>query len=714
MSKMNFDVEKILTDEYLDSFLSQIVNKITEFNGRLVKTYSFDEIVSMSNEEISILFDRYGVSTSEIMKHKNSSFSMLSAYSDLFPMSNTRSMEKYELTKRNVQLSINELNSKIDLSNAKIREDVSKLTDISNLVKVIAGIIKKDEVLLEDEIVNLREHIIKSNLSDSQKFSLSYILSKYLISKNISLLSRTTIVKKDEVVDTDEFESALTDVYEDVEYSHKETNDEIKGEVKESKYIDTIVKYYKKYEELFKNSGLGDNLEEILFTAQSISADISISNGSISKDDFSIQMASLLYILKTIDYDNDIVASALEELDDMDKLYDEFIHISNANNNLLEQIKDTVNLMKSKALNSDMKEVVEFLEELMLELRKHIITEERRKSIEEEYNSLCNQFLNLQDKEKILFNLENLKMMVEDRLSSSSYSSNTSNDFEKMANLQNSLDEMIDLVKKNGINEELLETIKNITYEIENFDKGLNPGAIGDKTTLKGFVLFDFDENNVPYVVSDLDPNSKRNLIDKSIEPRKLVAGYKSYDKLISDLLLLGEPEKLVYNDSQGFNTDRISSPLYNGTLSRTQKFTTGMYKIRPQRNGVARFIEQKVVLYPNTEVYNQVTGIIKEILPNVDFVDDENLQLYINFASLMKRSDESGHKEAMKRYDRQSSLYKLFISDNKDRLTDKECDLLREIVKMTLNAYSDLSSKNPLLEFGIIEKIGGKKNRGL
>ena len=38
-------------------------------------------------------------------------------------------------------------------------------------------------------------------------------------------------------------------------------------------------------------------------------------------------------------------------------------------------------------------------------------------------------------------------------------------------------------------------------------------------------------------------------------------------------------------------------------------------------------------------------------------------------------------------------------MTDDKESLTDKECELLKEIVKMSLNAYYDLSKKNQMLE---------------
>jgi len=112
--------------------------------------------------------------------------------------------------------------------------------------------------------------------------------------------------------------------------------------------------------------------------------------------------------------------------------------------------------------------------------------------------------------------------------------------------------------------------------------------------------------------------------------------------------------------------------------------------------------------------LYKQVTDIIKEIVPNVEFVDSKDVYLYINFASSMKRQDVDTYTKAMKRYDRKSLLYSLFIEDKgKERLSEKECDLLKECIHMTFESYSQLEKINPNLKFDIIKQMGEVKTRG-
>ena len=55
-----------------------------------------------------------------------------------------------------------------------------------------------------------------------------------------------------------------------------------------------------------------------------------------------------------------------------------------------------------------------------------------------------------------------------------------------------------------------------------------------------------------------------------------------------------------------------------------------------------------------------------------------------------------------------------MFIDDkSKEQLSDKECDLLRDIINMSLDAFDKLEKKNTNLHFDVIKQIGGVKTRG-
>ena len=54
------------------------------------------------------------------------------------------------------------------------------------------------------------------------------------------------------------------------------------------------------------------------------------------------------------------------------------------------------------------------------------------------------------------------------------------------------------------------------------------------------------------------------------------------------------------------------------------------------------------------------------------------------------------------------------FIEDNdKEELSSQECDILKDIINMTLDAFLKLEKLNPNLHFDVIKQIGGVKSRG-
>ena len=272
-------------------------------------------------------------------------------------------------------------------------------------------------------------------------------------------------------------------------------------------------------------------------------------------------------------------------------------------------------------------------------------------------------------------------------------------------------------IRNNELIDEILLEIKSYFDKINEIELSLKasvelPKEDNKKVVLNGFVLCDFNKDNKSYVLSDLDLSSK--MIDKSIEPNKLKKGFESYSKLINDLFLIGNTEKLDNNDSQGFNTDRLNEPVYRDPKNRTHENETGMYRMKYDRNGVERFIEQRVVLHHDTKIYQQVVEIIKGILSNIEFDSSKDLNLYINFASLMKLTETDGYSDAIKRYDRHSPLYKMFIEDkNKEQLTDGECELFKDIVNMSLDSFLELEKVNSNLHFDVIKQMGGVKTRG-
>lgn len=709
MLVMKIDIERILQLDYLNSCLLQINANIEEIKSNTVEHYDFNTIVAMNEESIKILFNKYGVDYHNVIEYKNSVFLEDFEYADLFPLSVAASLEKKKKLEQTVLTVISELNSKIDLVNDNIRKSVSLMEQNLNLINEIIRIVSSDKRFTLEEINAFSQMIIKSNLSDDDKFNLSYVISKYLIEKNRTLLEKISpIIEEDTRKETLDFEQSLSDVYDELD-SDKDSDK------KESPHLEIINKYYGKYEELFKQTGLGDNLDDALVVANELSVGLSHEIDSIAKEDFCIEIANLLHLLKFMYDDADIVSEALSELEKLDNLYDEYISILDNNDRLLIDVnvdREFIDLLEIDS--SDKKKIADQLKKIFNELKDNIISSKRREEIEKEYSNLKPEIEKLREKVNILTSLFKLKESIENKITSlsRSVSSSNSNLYEVLIELQEKISILIDKVEEHGIDDNILMSIDEVSKQFDGIEMPTTSTKENESVghvKLKGFVLFDFDEDNVPYVVNDLDPKSKDNNIDITIEHGKLAAGLREYCKLIKDLLLIGKPEILA-NGSPSY----IDTILYNIYVDN-KNHSTSMVRIRPLRNSVARFVEQKVLLLPGTEIFEQVTGIIKEILPNVEISPDEEFSLYVNFASGMKQTDVELYEHSKRRYNLQSPLHKMLIADSgKKKLTDEQCKLLREFIHMSLDAYSKLEKKNPMVKFDVIDQIGGKKTYGI
>ena len=285
-----------------------------------------------------------------------------------------------------------------------------------------------------------------------------------------------------------------------------------------------------------------------------------------------------------------------------------------------------------------------------------------------------------------------------------------------LSSLQNKLLQYENLILSerefDEVNKELLSCftdIDNIKMRLVNkkYDTENNLNNI----LLRGFVLCDFDEENQPYILSDLEPSKKNKMIDASIEPKKVKKGYEDFSRLINDLFMFGNTEKLDNNDGQG-NTERVCDAVWYDPNERTKK--TGMYRIKWDKVGVERFVEQRIVLHTGTVMYEQVINIIREIVPNVLFDSSMDVNLYINYASALKRDDKGLYNVAINRFDRRSPLYKLFnVPKNKTELSNEECELLKDIIHASLDAFSKLKDINPDVHVDVIKQIEEGRTRG-
>ena len=292
--------------------------------------------------------------------------------------------------------------------------------------------------------------------------------------------------------------------------------------------------------------------------------------------------------------------------------------------------------------------------------------------------------------------------------------------FEKLNDLQKTVLDVKREVDENllsvGRFNELVENLNNIFREINLLEEGnlqnSNMTVNNNMIPIKSFVLFDYYDNGkefVPYVVSDLNPKSKSNLIDNSFDRGQLGCGFKDFEELINDLILLGEPRYIEASSSSiSSNQGKIVNRVYYDNNNEKE---TGILRIRPRNNSILRFFEQKVMIKPGTKVFEQIKNIILKYLPNVQISDDEEFGIFINYASCFKMADEGLYDVAISRRDKKKSyLVQTFVDNfkNKTEFSDEECKMFEQMVILTLNAYEDLRKNNDNFSFSIIDSMGG------
>lgn len=681
---MRYDINNLLDLDYLNNTISQLENEVNVFKNQLVESYDMDDLRKLDIDEINGIFLKYDISFANIIQYLNSDFINQDwEFADLFADDIEYSKELEEKLKEMALLELEKLNDAINLNNQKILEEINNIeSDILSLKKILE-ILDDNYFVLEEDIKWLVEFTDKQNCNLSELYRFSSEISKFLISKNKEILENKA--KKDER----EFETSLDDIY---------GKDE---EIQESIYLEEIKKYYNKYRVMFDMINLGSELDEIMELSNELSMGIEKINSS---DDFCISLGSLFYKIYNAE-DNMEIEKLFTEIITLDNFYEENMNRANL---LLIEIENFVNRIKRIPVGYL---TVDFYDKMigLLGLYKKQILENIFNSLIydeivdllEKSNKTVNQVTYLTELNNEIINLLNS--------ASSSLSELTNQNYLELSNIQTDILYYIDIVMHDGYNLDAEKVYNDYLVLMEKYKR--EEIIEDEKINLNGFVLFDFDEGNTPYVISDLDPHSKYNLIDVSILHGKCDSGFQDYSDLINDILLYGVP-RAVYGDSNNNYLYKLITPVYSDKNSR--KNHTGMIRIRPSKSSLVRFISRDVVLKPGTQIHNQVINLLKEILPNIEVDNTKEFKLVVNFASSMKGSSDESYRECMLRYDRRSPLYRLFFSDmSKDKLSEKEYDLLRDIIHMSLDAYFKLEKVNERLQFDIIRQVGGKNTYG-
>lgn len=683
---MKYDINKLLDLDYLNEILSNFNNELNQLSFSFSDFYNLEDFTKMDIDKINSLFRTYNIDNSNLIQYLQNDFIDDEwEFADLYSEDISLSIEQKSNLKNRAIAEIGKLNSVIVIEktkNDKKRELIEReIINVKNLIRIF----DETTMISEEDVLWLYSFLSAQNFTNAEKYNFSSVIVKLLISKNRDLS------QKENEENLQEFETKLDDIY-----STEETID--------INYDECIFTYYSKYKIFFDEVQLGGTLEDVIDIGSSLGDEVQSIN---SLDDFCIKFVSLLGKLHNarITGDEDLYKIIETELQKLDQFFE-------THKNNVSSLKNDVDNLLSKINYLDVDE--DFLDELVLEL------EEFKKEFSVSFVELssldricvrCN-FINQTLNQ--LFNLTESNRRISDLLKPSKIE-HTGDYYTKLSGLRSEIMCLIDKVIKDGYSEVIEASYNGVCKEIKNYqidESSVSSLDSSKKVQLSGFVLFDIGPDNELYVLKDLNNKDKNTLIDNSIIANKLNSGFSDYSNLIRDLLLYGAPEALHNGTTNAYADKIMGSVFYDEAGNRS----TGMVRIRPTRSSIVRFVCKEVVLTPGSEIYTQVTNLLSEMLPSLIIDESKSFSLFINFSSALKKSSTGSYDEAIKRYDRKGPLYKLFFTnknDQKQSLSDEELNLLREIIKMTLEGYYDLEKYNDKLRFDIITQIGGKKTRG-
>lgn len=260
-----------------------------------------------------------------------------------------------------------------------------------------------------------------------------------------------------------------------------------------------------------------------------------------------------------------------------------------------------------------------------------------------------------------------------------------------------------------------IETISSFLVELMAMpDVQRNPEQENTTHQIKGFILNDYaQEEDSPYILTDLDPSSTRNMIDQGVN-QKIQIACQDLSKMVKDIFYFGDMEEALNANSSSDNTlNKLISQVKDKKGSRKN---TGMYRIKPSTSSCARIIEKKYIIHHETKLFKQLTSIIMEFLPHAKIDSKEDFKLYINFVSALKAGDESCYGEAKKRYN-QSKLRKLLesaIEREEIGLTPEEEEMFRKIISASINSFNQVENLNEKCKYDFdLDKIQIRQPEG-
>lgn len=703
------DGKKLMDLEYLNNYIVQVELEINRIKASYLDEYTLDMFKKSDVGDIRKLFDKYGVSCKALIEYLSDDYiDPTWEFADLFADDMSYSGQLRDDLKQKALVEIEALNKQMMLVNEDAARRIFELEGKVSFANAIITIIKSDNIS-DKQINNLYAMLLNCGLSEEVIYNFSCVLVKHLTEKIKAKVSAAT---SKEVIVTDDFERKLSNIYDLSSYDSAEEETLVIPSCNE-----TVVSSYNEYKHLFDHAGLGDSIYEILELSFELSNGLDVNVKTMSKDSFCIELGAILYRLnkasKEDKTDQNMLGDLLGQLKFLDRLYDEDCELSEYKKETLNNIDESLLFLKSMMGNIDINDCI-FVEKiknrlnlLAVELKENLMFKVRKNEINKIYKEIQKDMKKVPDLVKQIKRLLKLSRMVDARIKENYSDSRNFIDgnYENLTKFKEQIAEYLFFIQVNDYAAKNDQRIDDLYKQYETlFDKKEEKSEI----CLKGFVLFDFDNNNVPYVLSDLDPGNMRNFIDESIEKGKLRIAYEDYSKLLNDLLLIGEPEILTMDVSA---PHQILDKVY---LDKERQQSTNMVRIRPTRNSNVRFMSEKVVLKPEMPIFGQVVDLLEETLPNVKIDRTKEFKLHINYCSAIKMTDEDSYHAAINRYYKNGPLQQLFTQLNSGAsLSDEQRTFLKDIINMTLNAYKTLEQKNSGIRCDIINVIGGGKRRG-
>ena len=672
---MIFDLEH-LSVASIDKYINELKSKLLEVNEEIFTNYTLDNIKELPKDEIITILTKYSINIGYA-----DYFEIISDISknDLLKTTLPKNIAKIETILNNIIKEINtiifkELNA-IKKHNQEIEEEIKFYEKLKTYIEPSFTFSKEEY----QELANL---ILNSNLEEQEKVNLTRTISKIIITSYKSKIKQEPVkdeTKEYPLDDITTFDDQL-EIVEIEESKSEDTELETKLEVSElkQKQIEYANNILNKYKMIFKNNNFSSNIEEISesFSLEEILDDIE--NSHMDIDNYLILIAILIYKIKDINITPEEAQKYVDLLINYDSIYDF---------NITETIK----------------------------LREYYIHELEifNKKVNDIYSILNRLNLTTDDTYNKLSDLRHEMNLIK----------------EKIDNLDKSPFMEIDDIKKDIDN--ILSTIK---YLHDNLIKSLGDKTESKSSQIKSFILFDIDKiTGKPYIYNDILGKKE------TVEEQAIISSdASSYDinyqytisKLIKDLMTYGTCEYMLSVISSSANKSekveqQVCQKEANGKVNRDKK--TELWRIRPTPTSNIRFVDKKIVIPCGTELFYQVKEAIQKHLPKSKIADNEDFVIIVNIICGVKKTDETLYSEAIDRYERKESFPLSLFYENgnykkssrkpvqlKKKLSEEDLKKLDELIKSSLQLFSEMSKQDSNYNFDFINDMSGDKKYGI